>query len=216
MGGFPIAAAVQAGGSIISSLLQKKPKVISPRKQILSTVQGAREAGIHPLAALGSGAGYTQVGGGSTVGSAIGSGLEKLGMQLANQKTEEEINATKADTQARLAQADLFRAQSRSIIANATSGVRGGAVRSSPVKDITLFGDTIRRNPANFSSAQDVSDEYGDLAEALVGIPSMLDAASRPYLDWYDNSKAGRIEKAFGDYWRGVKGYKFNRGKWKG
>lgn len=217
MGGFPIGAIVQAGGSIISSLLQKKPKTITPRQQILSTVKGAREAGIHPLAAFGSGAGYTQVGGGSSVGSAIGGGLERLGAQLANQKTEEEINATKADTQARLAQADLFRAQSRSILANAASGVRGGAVRSSPVKDITGFGATIRRDPSLFSSAQDVSDEFGDVAENLIGIPSMIQAAGRKALDWYGDTQVGKLDKAFEQYWKKrATQYQFNRGKWKG
>lgn len=217
MGGFPVAALVQAGGSILSSALQGKPKVRSPGQNIRSAVETARKMGIHPLAALGSGASYQTVGGGSTTGSAIGSGIERLGAALANQKTEEEINATKADTEARLAQADLFRAQSRSIIANAASGVRGGAVRSSPAKDITGFGATIRRDPSLFSSAQDVSDEFGDVAENLIGIPSMIEATGRKFLDWYGDTQVGKLDKAFEQYWRKrATKYRFNSGKWKG
>lgn len=162
MPAFPIAAAIGALGSIGSSLFAPKPKTISPKKQILSTVAGAREAGIHPLAALGSGAQYTQVGGGSSTGSAIGDGLQTLAANLANQKSREEIEALRADTRARNAQAELYRAQSRSLISRAT-----GSAREKPA--LKIAGLSVSKNPG-WSDAQDVQDRYGDLIENVYGL----------------------------------------------
>lgn len=176
---FPIDAIIGAAGSVIGGLLGDKPKTMSPRKQILSTVKGAREAGIHPLAALGSGASYQTVGGGGGAGSAIGAGLERLAAGLANQKTEAEIQATHADTEARKAQAELFRAQSRSILTNATKAAIGGPSMGDKAKTLTMFGGKIARDPRAFSSAQDVQDDFGDIAENIVGVPSLAWSALR-------------------------------------
>lgn len=177
MVGFPIAALVGAAGSVLGGILgkPKPPKERTPREQILSTVQGAREAGIHPLAALGSGAGYSysqDVGSGSA-GTAVGAGIQKLAEGLAMQKSEEEIKALQADTDARTAQAELYRAQSRTLQSRISSRAIGGPPVSDQMPpEITMFGGKLRRDPNAFSSAQRVQDEYGDIMENVVGIPS--------------------------------------------
>lgn len=176
---FPVAALLQAGGQVISSIFNKpkKEKVISPAEQIASTVKGAREAGIHPLAALGAQPGYTTVSGGpsSPVGSAIGEGMKSIGQSMAQQLPQAQIDNLAADTDARKAQAELYRAQSRTMIQNAARAAIGGPkLNADTPKPITTFGFTGTRDPKKFSSAQDVSDEYGDIIEALHGVPSAV------------------------------------------
>lgn len=222
MPGFPIGELIAAGGSIVSKLLEKKPKVISPAQQIRDTVAGARDAGVHPLAALGSGAGYTQVGGNPSTGSAIGEGIARLGASLANQKTEEEIGQIRADTEARKAQADLYRAQSRSVISNMTNSVRGGPSgvnsKDDPVKPVNMFGVTLNRNPDLFSSAQRSEDEYGDVVQQIVGTGSAIEAGSRAMLKAYDNTAFGKADRKFSkrfyDWWAEREKYRFNKGNY--
>lgn len=180
MAAFPLAALVQAGGSIISGLMQKKPKTYTPAQQIESTVQGARKAGIHPLAALGASPGYTTVSGGATAGSAIGAGMESLGRSMASQLPKAQLDQIAASTDAQRAQAELFRAQSRTLLSKTANAAVGGPRVDGDKLPPTLkvFGHDVKRKHKLFSSAQDVSDEYGDLIEALVGIPSFGSAIS--------------------------------------
>lgn len=185
MAAFPLAAAISAGGQIIGSLFNKpdKPKVYTPREQIESAVSAARDLGIHPLAALGSGAGYTQVSSPSSpnVGSAIGAGLDRFGQMLATENSELQNEALKADIESRRAQAELYRSQSRTLISKAASNAQGGPGDDSlPVpKTIRIGGVPLKRDPSKFSSAQDAQDEYGDLVEQIVGVPAFIDSAGR-------------------------------------
>lgn len=174
MAGFPLAAAITAGGGLVQGLLGK-PKTVSPAQTIRSTVKGARQAGIHPLAALGASPQYTTVGG-SGLGSSIGDGLTKAGAILANQKTEEEIAALKSQTDAQQAQAELFRAQSRSIIQNATAkgrGAFGGAGYDSLEGTNYLFGDNLNRK-SKTSRAQKWEDDYGNIVGDVMGMLAFL------------------------------------------
>jgi hypothetical protein len=177
MSAFPLGALISAGGSIISSMFGSKPKERSPADTIKSTVKGARAAGIHPLAALGASPQYSYGSSvGSSSGSAIGAGLEKAGMALAARKTEEEIDQIKADSEARRAQAELYRTQSRTIIQKAANQAIGGPRIDGgrPPKTIRIGGVPFTRDPKRFSSAQDAQDEFGDVIENIVGIPSFV------------------------------------------
>jgi len=174
MAAFPVEALIAAGGQILSSALGGS-KTMSPSKQIQSTVKGARKAGIHPLAALGSGAQYTQVSGGVNAGDAIGAGMTELAKGMAAQKSDAEVDALKASSEAQRAQADLYRAQSRTLISKTRSAAIGGPrVDDQPpkAKKLRMFGSDIERDASRFSTAQDVQDEFGDVAENVVGIPS--------------------------------------------
>lgn len=197
MSAFPIGALIQAGGTILGGLLQKKPKVYTPAQNIASTVKGARAAGIHPLAALGASPGYTAVGGGPSVGSAIGDGLDTLGRSLASQKSDAEIAALNSNTEVNKAQAELYRAQSRTLVARATNAVRGGPRINDqpPTAPLSFMGTKL--NPVSGTSpAQSWQDRYGDVIENAVGIPSFF----------YDS--ASHINKALPtdrEIWEGMK-----------
>lgn len=171
MVGFPLGAIVGAAGNILGGILGKpKVKERSPADQIKSTVKGAREAGIHPLAALGSGAGYSY----STAGSPIGEGVSRAASILASQKSQAELDALAADTEARRAQADLYRAQSRTLIQRSANKAIGGPPVDTTPNPIRMFGVPITRDPSKFSKAQDAQDEFGDIVEQLVGVPSFV------------------------------------------
>lgn len=93
------------------------------KKQIQWRAADARAAGIHPLAALGaSGAQYQPVH--NPMGDAIAAGMSSLS-QMGQKQLEAE--GAKAQIDATRAQAELFRAQSRTEIANARNAAIGGA-----------------------------------------------------------------------------------------
>lgn len=121
-------------GSIIGGiggLTQSQPKVMSPRKQILSTVKGAQQAGIHPLAALGAAPQYTTVGGGTNKLAGIGEGLSQLGR--AFDQTQKQVQQSEIDVNQ--AQAQLLRTQAHAIGNNAAQQVRGGTTGATNVAD---------------------------------------------------------------------------------
>lgn len=217
---FPVAALLQAGGQVISSIFNKpdKPKVISPAEQIASTVKGAREAGIHPLAALGAQPGYTTVSGGPSnpVGSAVGEGMKSLGQSMAQELPAAQVANLAADTDARKAQAELYRAQSRTMIANAQRAAIGGPkLNADTPKPITSFGITGTRDPKKFSSAQDVSDEYGDIVESLHGAASLgstvLDKVAGPGKPLSDAVLLRQLRRLLLDPPRAMRGQKWMR-----
>jgi len=174
-----IATLAKVGGDIASQLLNK-PKVRSPRETILSTVQGAREAGIHPLAALGASPQYQTVSGGVSTGSAIAAGVSSLGAAAEERLeggSQEKLIA--ASTEAQLAQAELFRAQSRSLIQRAANAAVGGpdltwdphgVTTSAPMK---LFGqDFVPRS--GDPPAQKAQDWYGEAGEFIQGLSNFV------------------------------------------
>jgi len=182
----PLSVALTVGGNIIGKMLEKKPKVISPKETILSTVQGAREAGIHPLAALGAQPQFQQVSGGISTGSAIGEGISEIGrsMGAASGETANE-KLMNASTEAQLAQAELFRAQSRTLIADAANSAIGGPGRkgSGPPlwneraaeseAPMILFGQDFVPREGD-PPAQRAQDWYGEAGEFIQGLSNFL------------------------------------------
>lgn len=176
-------------GSVAGSVFGK-PKTISPAKNIRSTVKGARQAGIHPLAALGASPGYQQLSS-SSAGSAVGKGLEKMAATLANQKTRQEIDAVRADTRARLAQAKLFEAQSRTLLQRSANAVRSPTSnqRFAPPrperKSNTLrwMGVPFTRDYKRHSAAAAAQDDFGEAGDWIWGVPGVVDAAGRKHPD---------------------------------
>lgn len=188
MSEFPAAAVAQAIGGVASALINQ-PKTMSPRKQILSTVRGAREAGIHPLAALGSGATYSQVGGNSVLGDAVGSGISAIGRAMETEKSQAELDSLRADTDARRAQADLYKAQSRTLLSRAARNALGGPPLQDTPPNLKIFGGGVTRDPNMFSSAQKVQDEFGDIMENVVGIPSFAWSVGKNVDSWADRAE---------------------------
>ena len=199
MAGFPWAASLQAGGAVASSLFQKQPKTRSPADTIKSTVKGARAAGIHPLAALGASPQYQSVSGGVSTGSAIGAGLETLGAAMPNSTGGLQREQLKADINARNAQAEMYRAQSRTILSRAGQMARSGVPAEVPVpaqKPSSAFqsgNDVVFRTPLGNlhfphkgphakSPAEDYQQwlgEGGDWLASAMNIPYALDYTYR-------------------------------------
>lgn len=182
-----LSALISAAGPIIGSLLAPKPKERTPRDTIMSTVQGAREAGIHPLAALGAQPQFQQVGGGGvSTGTAIGEGISEIGRQMGAAPAEKGNAAlVAASTEAQLAQAELFRTQSRTMIANAANAAIGGpslkgsgpplwserdAQSDAPMQ---LFGQNFIPRPGD-PPAQRAQDWYGEAGEFIQGLSNFV------------------------------------------
>lgn len=180
-----IAMIASKGADIVSSLLNK-PKERTPRDTILSTVQGAREAGIHPLAALGASPQYQTVAGGVSTGSAIAAGVSDIGRTLSERPAQDANAAlTRASTEAQLAQAELFRTQSRTMIADAANAAMGGpslkgsgpphwnerdAQSDAPMQ---LFGQNFIPRPGD-PPAQRAQDWYGEAGEFAQGLSNFI------------------------------------------
>jgi len=189
-----IATLAKVGGDIASQLLNK-PKVRSPRETILSTVRGAREAGIHPLAALGASPQYQTVSGGVSTGSAIASGVSSLGASAeASQAQGGQDALIKASTEAQLAQAELFRTQSRTMIAQASASAVGGpapgggaptwdSARQHTDSPMSLGNWKITPRPGDVS-ADRASEWYGELGEFLQGLNNLARSGSLPTDDF--------------------------------
>lgn len=182
----PLSVALTVGGNILGKLFEKKPKVISPKETILSTVQGAREAGIHPLAALGAQPQFQQVSGGVSTGTAIGEGISEIGRTMgasAGDSANEKLML--ASTEAQLAQAELFRAQSRTLISDAANAAIGGPGRkgSGPPHwgvataeseaPMQLFGQNFVPREGD-PPAQRAQDWYGEAGEFIQGLSNFL------------------------------------------
>ena len=94
----------------------------------------AKAAGLHPLAALGAGAPtYTPVGG-NPLGAGIAEGMAQLGAASEAQVGKE---VSRSYIEVNKAQADLIRAQTNTILAEAEANVRGGTTGARNVSDPT-------------------------------------------------------------------------------
>lgn len=166
------------------------------RPSIQRLVKDARKAGIHPLAAMGSNiaGGYGSAGSvysGNAAGDALNSvqrpnSLQTENARLQNEALKADIERTRADT-ARIVAAS---ATSRSDIARAVSGTRNNDDSPVPVK---LFGGTLMRDANRFSSADRAQQEYGEIAEHIVGLPAMFDAAWRGLTAMPKSIPSGRL-----------------------
>ena len=135
---------VGAAGSVIGSFLSK-PKTISPGKALKSTVKSARRLGIHPLAALGSNAGYQVVT--NPVGAGIAAGAQQVGEAISEKQRKGEIDpVTESQVEVNKAQADLLKAQTLTVVkevaANTVGGTTGARNVSNPQQPPSTPGPT--------------------------------------------------------------------------
>lgn len=198
---FPIGAAIGAIGSVAGSIISSRNSAASAqavnraqiaankkinqqnrrlqmrtnKNQIQWLVKDANAAGIHPLAALGSSiagnigapvmaAPNISAVAGDSVGQGIASGAAMLGTGI-DQWLQRQQTALQNE------QLMLANAQSRSQIATARADVNRAPV-------LKAFGLDIQRDPAKFSSGQDLTNEYGEAAD-VVGAISGLEAGRR-------------------------------------
>lgn len=159
--------------------------------KVQTTVKDARAAGIHPLAALGSpvaGSWATPVGQ-PGYGDAVADGAARLGSAIDNRGKDDLTQATIATERAKARNLDadtaakLADAQRTTLSAAARRGGQSLDVaalgKPDPVQPITAFGRTFSRDPRKFSSAQVATDEFGEIADWVIGAPSLLEAATR-------------------------------------
>lgn len=163
------------------------------RNRIQLTVEDAKKAGIHPLAALGASS-VGSIGtavqplGSSGVGDAVADGaaaiakalpketakLEVENAQLRNEALRADIRKSDAET-TRL----LSDATSRSAVARVGDATRGGK----EVMELKGFGGVMKKNP-NWSDAQDVEDRYGNIVESVYGLGALVGDAYHNYGRW--------------------------------
>lgn len=189
MAAFPWSAVIGAAGSAASAFFGK-PREYSfsdwkkqadyshaqnkemAQNAIRWRAADAREAGIHPLAALGGGVSFgsaqpvpTSSGssGGSGAGDAVGAGLAELGRQLATQRSALENEKLRADIQQSRSVADWYEARSRTLLAGGRAAAVGATTGqiSPPGK---LMGMDISPNP-NTSDAEWFQRRYGEAGE---------------------------------------------------
>lgn len=161
--------------------------------KIRTTVKDARAAGIHPLAALGSpvaGSWATPVGQPGH-GDAVADGAARIGAAIdkggTNALTEASIATERA--KARNLDADtaskLAAARATTLAASARLGGQSLDVahlgRPDRPVPVTAFGKTLVRDPKKFSSAQTATDEFGEIADWVVGGPALLEASTRDF-----------------------------------
>jgi len=164
-----IGALIGAGANMWSSSQTNKANERSMKHGVQWRVADAKAAGIHPLAALG--ANMQPVPSQPLLGDAAIAGLSgaaKKAFEEKDQLAEDEQRARIANTQAQTA---LLNARSRSV----SMGARQPAGTVSPVPIRSGDLGTVTRNE-RYSRAQDAQDEFGDVVENVVGIPSYMES----------------------------------------
>lgn len=193
-------AIIGAGASIFSNQQTNAANKKIMQNQVQWRVADAKAAGIHPLAALG--ANVQPVPSQPLLGDAAIGGLQ----QAAKELVPDEAAERQARANARLteAQADLATAQSRTIAAQARQppGATRGGNRNDTPPEVRVFGERLRRDASRFSSAQRVQDEYGDIPENVVGLPSMLWAMLQARQRRFNRSEDKRTAEEYRVYRR--------------
>lgn len=148
--------------------------------KISMTVQDAKRAGIHPLAALGSpaagqfaapvvsNAGDTIAEGARSAGKHVSDALSSLDTEnknLQNQYLRAQIAKTAAETM-------LTDTQSRTQAAKLLSATQGGGA-----KQLSVIGGKVIQHSPTFSDAQDLENRYGEMSD--VAGPWIADADLR-------------------------------------
>lgn len=174
---FPLGDVLKVGAGIWSGFKDRKLQKFQMTHGIRTRVADAKAAGIHPLAALG--ANIQPVAGQPLLGDATLSGIQDLGnklggvgveaARLANKETESRIRRNEAETAQLLSQSRTIAREAR----QPPGATTGGHVSEVPPEN-RVFGERVRRDPRLFGRAQSVQDEFGDVAEQVVGTPSFL------------------------------------------
>lgn len=135
---FPFASLISAGGALLGGLFggsPKPPKIISSGDQLKSTVEAAKEIGIHPLAALGAGTQYTaipQPQPQNRVGRGIAAAARQIG-RIPGQQLAKEMQASNLEVNT--AQAALLRQQATSLNAETVANLRNGTTGARNISD---------------------------------------------------------------------------------
>lgn len=172
---------------------QKNHALDYDRRRIKALVDGAKDAGVHPLVALGaSGGGFSptvSVGGGSPWGDVIGDALSGFGAGV-DQHYQQDADASAADD-ARFEQilrdntpseyeklsTELLKAQiddvrSRTALAKARASSVGGA---GPSNTLVGPGGAVFSPVPGRTSAQDAEDQYGEAGDLIFGGGALLE-----------------------------------------
>lgn len=190
-----IGGGISAVGSLLGGLFgsssnnhagrdQRQATSYAIRASVLDKVAAAKEAGISPLYALGA----PVMSASSAVGSPSASG-DTLGQSLAamGQDVGRAVAATQSAAQRQLQnltlqkaglENDYLRAQIASI--NARTAQQMGPARPA----VDLPGDFGSLTPSGKTTAQDVQNEYGDIAENLFGLGHMTEDGIRSFYHW--------------------------------
>lgn len=172
-------------------------------KRIQTLVKDARAAGIHPLAALGSSVAgsfatpQAAYGGAPITGSAAGDAVKAFGDNL------------QVDNEQGALQRELLKAQIRNVDASTANLLSQATSRGSFAADTNstrLFPFGELHDDPGFSTAQQIQDKYGDIAENVFGTAKMLHdiqkerekvgkrdpspavAAGREFMNWFQKN----------------------------
>lgn len=201
---FPIGAAIGAGASILGGVLgsrnasadrraqmrinqqnidfqkdtnrqNRKLQMKTNKRQIQWLVSDARKAGINPLAALGSSAAGNigaptmvapELGGLPSSGNAIGDGIAR-GAAVMGQGIDQWLARENVALQNEAI--SLANARSRTMMSQARADENNAPV-------LKAFGLDIQRDASKFSSAQALTDEYGEGADFVGGVSGLHSA----------------------------------------
>lgn len=167
------------GGVMNKSAMNKQRDQIDAlnRNKIQWTVEDAKKAGIHPLAALGSpvAGSFASPVANTALGDAVADGAASLGRSFSKSGSLEIENAQLTNERLR-AEIELTRAQSRTLTARTMNELRGVDVAGNKLETpggLAVGGRVLQTNP-NFSDAQRWQDRGGDIVENVMGLAAMM------------------------------------------
>lgn len=193
-----IGGVLSAAGSILPGIIKKKKKI----NPILQRVNWGKQAGIHPLVALGANVNWDNWAQSPYGwGDALGAGLQELGdvgsyIDSAMERESEREDRAEYERYGRMEraqdrslqsardrldkariEAEITEARSRTALNEAklrVIGATGGLNISDPNQPIRLGIGELDTTVSGMSPAQTVQNEYGDFAESVYGVGKFL------------------------------------------
>lgn len=186
------------------------------RRRIKALVDGARDAGIHPLVAMGSsgsgGFAAPVLGGQSSWGNAIGEAFSTAA-ELYSQDADraerarefeyrrgqdddsrfqqilaDQAQAKRDQLNERLVEAQIMESRSRTALDLARARAVGAMGSGSPTTLTDALGNQLTP-PSGRASAQEMQDEYGDIVENVYGVGNWIqDMWSGKSPSWWPDS----------------------------
>jgi len=193
-------ALIGAGASIFSANQTNAANKKIMQNQVQWRVADAKAAGIHPLAALG--ANVQPVPSQPLLGDAALGGLATATKDIVKdplQERQERANARLTEANATLAEA-----QSRTLAraGRQPPGATIGGNNNTIPPEMRIMGERVRRDASLFSRAQTVQDEMGDVAENVVGVPSLIWSLLNARQRRYNRLEDKRVAREYGAYRR--------------
>lgn len=174
------ASLIGLGGNLLGGLFgrkQQKDALAFERQRIQMTVNDAKAAGIHPLAALGVSSSYQNPYGGNPIGDAVASGASRVAENVAQKPIAAAqlrvLNSEAARNEAE-AQAIRAEAQSRTLIARARASAQAGVTSTPLVGPETIVTPAGAHRTSATSAQQEVEDQYGGIAGEGYGLWRLL------------------------------------------